>query len=355
MCNKNIFIKLVVVLFSLLRVTRNQMVSNCYDEEGETTCYYWRVSGMCQAAGYRNYMYQICRKTCNLCPSVYIPPYHIPTQKRVKKRNSCRDRRSRCPGWKEYCPEGNGYYQFMQKHCPRTCLHCVDKMCKDSNPKCKQYEVFGYCEPTHRYFGYMKKTCPKSCHFCISEKVNRTSNSSQKQAPKNLKKEFVCNFEENECDWSNQLFEDSGDWTVGIDTNGPKTGFDNSTKYLHTDVTYRGYFANLWLPWQLVLPENSNNRATITSGEKDEIMCFHFMYQLFNGRLLVQESKNPTMHDKQPKSRTLFETGTKSENWTLAQVSVHANNKYNLMIVGERYLKKSYISLDDFYFTKGKC
>lgn len=344
--------KLIFVLFSCLRVVNTQSLrSNCYDEEGETTCYYWRVSGMCQAVGYRNYMYQICRKTCNLCPSVYITPYPLPSRKRPRNRNPCRDRRSRCPSWKEYCRKGNEYFKFMQKHCPRTCLKCVDKTCKDSNPKCEQYEAFGYCDPTHRYFGYMKKTCPKSCRFCISEKIKKID---KKPRRKNLKKQFTCDFEENECDWTNQYFEDSGNWIVGVDKFGPNIGFNNSAKYLYTDVIYKGSMANLMLPWQLILPENFNSKTSTNRG-REEIMCFHFRYQLYNGRLRVQESKTPTINDKLPKSRTLFETGTNAGNWTLAEVNIHVAEKYNLLIIGERYLEKSYLSLDHFYFTKGDC
>lgn len=299
------------------------------------------MNGMCRRIGYRAYMNQICRRTCNLCPSIYVRPYYVPTKRPLQ---TCRDARVKCPSWKKYCKPGNEYYNFMTKHCRRTCLLCSDPTCKDLNWKCPNYVNAGYCDPDHRYFAYMRKNCAKSCEFCTTgaSKKGKTTEKPILQ----IKKEFECGFEIDECDWTNQFYEDNGDWLTGIDKNGPTKGYNDSEKYLYASILHRGYKAKLLLPWQLMLPEAGKSMGT---------MCFHFLYQISHGRLTVHETENPRMARKQPIPQTLLETLDYKHEWTRARLNVRADPNYNLMIIAQKGSEDSFIVMDDFYFTKGKC
>jgi len=338
----HVLLFLAVFICSIVQIT-TQAYGNCYDAGGETACYYWHMNGMCRRLGYRNYMYKICRRTCNLCPSIYVHPYNIPTKKPLR---ACRDVRTKCPSWKRYCKPGNEYYKFMMKNCQRSCLICSDPTCKDLNWKCPQYVQTGYCDPDHLYFAYMRKNCAKSCEFCTSS-ASKTSGVKMAERPiVRVKKKFECDFETNECDWTNQFYEDSGDWLTGIDKNGPAKGFNDSKNYLYPSISHRGFKANLLLPWQLMLPE---------AGKSMGIMCFHFLYQISHGRLTVHETENPRMARKQPHPQTLLETLDYKLEWTRARLNVRADPNYNLMIVAEKGAEDTFIALDDFFFIKGKC
>ncbi|XP_066913388.1 uncharacterized protein [Clytia hemisphaerica] len=336
---------LTILLLPCLHLVEGQEWGNCYDEGGETACYYWQMNGMCHQAGYRSYMYQICRRTCNLCPSILITPYPRPTKKIAYK--PCHDIRIKCPSWKEYCQPGNEYFSFMKKHCRRSCLFCADPNCKDLNVRCPRYKASGYCHHDHRYHNYMRKNCAKACQFCVREDKDIVQNGGRKPTLKKIRRYFECDFEKDECDWWNQPFGDTGDWAVGINKNGPQQGYNGSSKYLYVNVPYRGYRAKLWLPWQLVLPEGGLK----SYGE----MCFHFVYQITHGRLTVHEKAQPSMAAKHPNPRTLMETLDYKHKWTKAKLTVKVEPQSSLTIIGQQGVSTSFVALDNFYFTEGRC
>lgn len=327
-------------------IVQAQEWGNCFDEGGETACYYWRINGMCQQPNYRNYMYQICRRTCNLCPSKVVTAYPVPTTPIPYKK--CHDIRAKCPNWKEYCKPGNEYHNFMKKHCPRTCLVCSDPNCKDLNTRCPSFRLSGYCHNENRYFKYMRKNCPKACGFCVQNDTDVIDydGNKKKQELRRIEKYFECDFEKDECDWWNQAFDDTGEWIVGVDPKGPKRGYNGSDKYLYLDAPYRGYRAKLGLPWQLILPDGGRSMGN---------MCFNFVYQIPHGRLTVHQTPQPTLTSKSPNPQTLLETLNYRNDWTRIRLNVQADPRFYLTIIGEKGVTDSYIALDDFYFTKGSC
>ena len=340
---RNTILHTGIVLLFASAIIYCQEWGNCYDEEGETTCYYWRINGMCNQRNYRNYMYRICRRTCNLCPSKEVTPYPVPTTPIPYK--PCHDVRDKCPNWKEFCQPGNEYHVFMKKHCRRTCLVCADPNCKDLNSRCSTFKAAGYCHNEHRYFNYMRKSCQKSCEFCVRNNTDVIDYDGKK--PVQIEKYFKCDFEQNECDWWNRPFEDNADWAVGVDPNGPKHGYNGSAKYLYAETPHRGYRAKLWLPWQLILPDGGLKSL----GN----MCFHFVYQITNGRLTVHQTPQPTLHEKSPNPQTLLETLEYRHGWTRTRLNVKADPQFYLTVIGHKGVSDSYIALDDFYFTKGAC
>ena len=112
------FYSVLITLIGLRLVTCQGQHQHCYDESGESDCFYWKLGGMCQQPGYRSSMYQMCRKTCNLCPNIFVRSYVVPTKKVPYK--ACRDTQTGCPRWKRYCKAGNQYHDFMMKHCKRV-------------------------------------------------------------------------------------------------------------------------------------------------------------------------------------------------------------------------------------------
>ena len=226
----------------------------------------------------------------------------------------------------------------MRKNCRRTCLQCADIQCKDSNKNCALYDSYGYCHRDHKYFNFMKKTCSKSCRFCLS--------TAEKPRIQNLTKQFKCDFEQNECDWENQHVEDTSDWKVGLTQNGPNSGYNNSASYLYIDAPYPGYNAYLWLPWQLVLPDGTDEKGR---------MCLNFLYQLNDGELTVKQSHNPSVTNKIPKPNVLFSTNEKVTSWTHAQINTFVSSRYYLLLMGKKGRPYSYIVIDDIYFTDGGC
>ena len=140
----------------------------------------------------------------------------------------------------------------MLKHCPRTCLVCADPNCKDLNTRCQNFRLSGYCHNENRYFNYMRKNCPKACNFCVQNETDVVDYDGSKEQKVRIDKYFECDFEKNECDWWNQPFGDTGDWSVGVDPRGPKRGFNESASYLYLDAPYRGYRGKLGLPLSLI-------------------------------------------------------------------------------------------------------
>ena len=317
---------------------------NCYDEGGETACYYWRINGMCRHRAYRDNMYRICRRTCNLCPSKVVPAYYVPTTAIPYK--PCHDVRDKCLSWKRYCEPNNEYFSFMQKHCRRTCLFCSDPNCKDLHVRCPSYHLSGFCHNEHKYFNYMRKNCQKSCSFCVQNGTDMAGDKKTEVVPR-VERFFECGFERDECDWWNQPFDDTGDWAVGVDPKGPKEGYKGSSKYLYAQVPFRGYRAKLWLPWQLILPDGGLKSL----GD----MCFHFVYRITHGRLTVHQTPQPTLVRKNQNPQTLLETLDYKSEWTQTRLNVKADPQFHLSIIGQKGVSTSYIALDDFYFTKGAC
>lgn len=325
---------LILIFVVLLHIFHIFAQTGCYDTD-ESTCYYWRISGMCEHRSYYNLMYETCRRTCNLCPSVsVIQPAVV-----VTSATKCQDKREECPAWKKHCKESSQYYNFMKKNCQRSCLFCADENCINSNKKCERYQSYGYCDRYHKYFSYMKRNCARACEFC-EQHMNATS------TPQNLTKEFLCDFEKHTCDWENQHFEDTADWTVGVLPNAPMTGYNNSKSYLYLDTQYRGSQAKLWLPWQLVLPE---------SAEKKGVMCFNMMYQLNGGEVKVIQTAVSTAFDKFPSPSILFSTKVKALTWSHARFNVHVSKGYYITLIGEHGRPMSFIAIDYVYFTNGKC
>ena len=44
------------------------------------------------------------------------------------------------------------------------------------------------------------------------------------------KKEYVCDFEGDFCDWANQPIDDAANWAVGVASGGPSSGAKGSGK-----------------------------------------------------------------------------------------------------------------------------
>merc|ERR1712042_186893 len=104
------------------------------------------------------------------------------------------------------------------------------------------------------YHEFMKKNCELTCNLCAPPSANPHTTSKTKFDFNKLTKEFVCDFEIDECDWINQPFDDTSDWLVGHNENGPAKGFNSTNSYLYlADTIQEDYYAILLLPWQLVL------------------------------------------------------------------------------------------------------
>lgn len=198
----------------------------------------------------------------------------------------------KCPTWKkkDYCQVENRYHEFMRRNCRKTCAFCEGvQRCADLRKGCSRYESRGYCESSHAYHLFMERNCQRSCGFCETEDdaENKTRKKKRKKKRNDWttkQREFQCHFETDECDWSNERFEDTCDWKAGVDTKGPKTGHNGTQKYLYLEHTYEGYYAILWLPWQLVLPDGVYRRGP---------MCLHFWYQMSGGKVERADESYP--------------------------------------------------------------
>ena len=240
----------------------------------------------------------------------------------------------------------------MTKNCPRACLFCEDERCVDRKPRCEKYRSLGYCADNHMYSRFMQKNCEHSCKFCLSPE---TTTRNEVESYEN--KEFVCDFETDECDWWNQPLDDTADWLIGVNKHGPVTGFNGSANYTYLDAEYETYYAIMKLPWQLILSD----------GEKEPgKMCFHFMYQLMNGnrglghrglgaKLSVSQIANPTLENTVTSAVVKFTTTDEKSRWTHAKVDVYVSEHFELRLKGVKGGPKSVVAIDYIFFTRGKC
>ena len=309
----------------------------CNDSLDPYTCNNWLMHDMCIDENYRSLMVQNCQKTCNFCNAASEITFD-------REEQSCRDSGESCLKWRRHCEEGGKHYNFMKRNCQRTCLFCADKTCIDKNTKCKYYRNRGYCRRKDTHHGYMKKNCEKSCKFCLP--LNEDRDVEYNTQINNYIEEFLCDFEINECDWSNQIFEDTADWAIGIDNYGPKTGFNNSGKYIYLNAEYADYYAYLWLPWELILPNNTKER-----GE----MCLHLMYQMDDCTMSVYEKATPTLSNKYPSAVLKYTTENKATTWTHVKVNVYVSERYYLLIKGVKGHPESYLAIDRAFFSDGEC
>jgi len=320
--------------------------SACTDALDAYTCYKWRVDNICSDMSYRSLAIDNCRRSCNLC---YRPPIVrvIPDPIIGVDNSRCEDKKDYCMKWRKHCEEGERYYDVMKKNCQRTCLFCTDQACQDNKPKCEAYRNLGYCKRTHRYHKFMKSHCEQSCKFCLPPDNDEIINSKPMHA-RVYSKEFLCEFESDECDWSNQIFEDTANWVVGLDKHGPTTGFNNSGKYLYLDGAYEDYYGYLLLPWELILPDNSSARVAK--------MCLHFRYQMSDGEITVSQRAIPSLTNKTPSRVVKYKSGTKVRNWKHVKVNnIRASDRYHLMIKGTKGHQESFIAIDHVFFTRGEC
>ena len=244
--SKSVFI-ILQILHIIAGSLFNQRDEQCTDIFDSGTCYKWFMYGMCKDNNFIH-IAENCKRTCNRCPTVI-------TKTLKKKRNNkafeevCKDEDSDCLSWQNQCQEGSEFYDFMQTNCRRTCHFCVDKNCKDRINSCKAYRNQGFCRINNPYHNYTKKYCEKTCGYCLNYEKETMKEKEKKENKKAFErvfaektrkilrqpkyvKEFPCDFEIDECDWSNQIFDDTGDWSVGIHRDGPKRGYNNSKNYL---------------------------------------------------------------------------------------------------------------------------
>ena len=332
----HIFLMITVLYSSKIVHAQN---GACYDLDNAWSCYSWFLSGLCTERTYYNYMYKNCRKTCNLCPVIETKR---PAEKVKVDGTVCKDNRNKCLQWRIHCGESSEYFDFMTKHCQRSCKFCVDKNCADKNKNCEKYEQVGYCDLDHKYFRFMNKTCPKACGFCLP----KDKRNEPMRVNLYLPKKYHCNFTKHTCEWENVHFEDGADWKIGLVQYGPQSGF-NSTKgsYLYLDTRLEGYDAKLWLPWILVLPKD----------EKRGSMCLRFMYQLSGGTLSVIQNESPTLARKFPQRQILFRTKIPTSAWEAANVLIQATDSNYLLLVGLKGRPSTFIIIDELYFTEGVC
>lgn len=312
----------------------SQYYEECQDRLDSYTCEMWKSSGMCADYSYSYLMTENCQLTCGFCPAYQRP----------KPKIDCKDKRKSCFKWKRYCQPNSEFYTFMTRNCPRTCLFCEDENCFDKEEKCAKFTQHGYCQQHSRYFDSMRKNCEQSCKFCLGV-VDKDEQMKNEIA--NYNKEFFCDFEQDECDWTNNVFEDTAEWLTGVDSNGPKTGYNDTKSYLYLDAKYDGYYGYLRLPWQLFLPINE-----MSKGE----MCFHFMYQLDHGaELVVMQRDSPTLANKFPGYDKKLTIKTKSTGWTHSKVDVHVSDGFELVLKGVKGETESYVAIDYVFFTKYAC
>jgi len=347
-------VMLTCVLLCVVVVVVGQRSSTCRDKVDYYTCYNWSLNGMCTEPSYRQLAMQNCRRTCNMCYDTWATNDVTNTNSNNDDNNNngeaCKDNRSTCSKWVKHCRKNSAYYEFMSENCRRTCGFCTDASCADINKRCDKYKKRNYCEITHMYHAFMKKNCELTCNFCRppTKSVKKTvMKKNPYETFLNLKKEYLCDFEEDECDWINQPFDDTADWSVGRNENGPAKGFKSSNGYLYlASGVYEDYYANLLLPWQLVLPDG----VTVLGK-----MCLHFMYIMNDGKLTVSQRATPTSRNKFPPTVVKFTATSRTLSWKHAAVDVMVSDSYELVIKGTKGVPQSYLAIDYLFFTKGGC
>jgi len=80
--------------------------------------------------------------------------------------NTCVDKESSCPNWKNagYCT--GTYKDYMKQNCPKSCGYCGGGTCANTctgRCDCDGWAKYGYCKTNP---GYMHKYCKKSCKLC---------------------------------------------------------------------------------------------------------------------------------------------------------------------------------------------
>jgi len=352
---------LVCVLSCSVAVVVVGQSSSCRDKVDYYTCYNWSVNGMCTEPSYRQLAMQNCRRTCNMCWDTWASNDVANTDSSSSSSSNnnnnnndngekCEDNRTTCSKWKKHCRHNSAYYEFMTENCRRTCGFCVDETCADINKRCEKYKKKNYCDIQHMYHAFMKKNCELTCKLCRPPTKNvkpKAKSPLNSQRFRNLKKEFLCDFEVDECDWINQPFDDTADWSIGRNENGPAKGFKSSNGYLYlAGKIYEGYYANLLLPWQLILPDG------VTSLGK---MCLHFMYMMNDGKLTVSQRGTPTSRNKFPPTVVKFTNEKPTLRWKHATVDVMVTDSFELVIKGRKGVRQSYLAIDYLFFTKGGC
>ncbi|XP_067040879.1 nematocyst expressed protein 6-like isoform X1 [Acropora muricata] len=75
------------------------------------------------------------------------------------------DRYAWCPYWKSkgHCRTGSRYFDFMGKHCQKSCKCVTPVPCKNKHKNCVPWARSGYC---HSYKAYMDQFCKQSCGKC---------------------------------------------------------------------------------------------------------------------------------------------------------------------------------------------
>jgi len=339
-----------VLLFLHFHLAQGQ--STCRDSEDYYTCHNWSLQGMCTEPSYRQLAMENCKRTCNMCWG-NRNANDVTNSNRYNNNNDnikevCEDRDTSCSKWTKHCIEHSQYHEFMNENCRRTCGFCTDATCADINKRCTKYKERKYCEVTNVYHAFMKKNCERTCGLCTPPtKDAKTTPRTRLESFKSLKKEFLCDFEMDECDWMNQPFDDTAEWSVGRNPSGPPRGFKGSSGYLYLDdAIYEDYYANLLLPWQLVLPDG------VTSLGK---MCMHFMYVMNDGKLTVSQRATPTSRNKFPPTVVKFTNEKPALSWKHATVDVRVSDSYELIIKGTKGASHSYLAIDYLFFTKGGC
>ncbi|XP_012561173.2 uncharacterized protein LOC105846713 [Hydra vulgaris] len=325
---------MVFVIASFIKPNLAQS-QNCVDLASPQTCYSLFMSRMCRDISQYQFMFSYCKKTCEFCTS---------STSHISKFANCEDRRHQCPKWKHFCSHESKYYSFMASNCQKTCLFCSETNCIDLDENCSDFAKLGYCSNEH--FFNMEKKCPRSCGVCSNKKYE----NFVKKDNQDVIKEFFCDFENNECDWINEHFDDTADWKVGIINGETKLNKNLSNNYLYLKTEHESYFGNLLLPWQLVLPDPVQD-----IGE----MCLNFELQMSGGKISIMEIQNPSNKNKNPTPRIIYSLDKVNENvakeWNKIQVTVNVSSKNNLIIVGTKGPIGTYIAIDNMFFVAGSC
>lgn len=322
----------------------DEVSEECSDIFDPGTCYSWLKEGMCSDPNFK-YIAQNCQKTCHLCPVKIFKRVKVENEeeKEMLKVNVCQNKKGACLKWRKHCKKGAKFFDFMSENCRRACHFCKSKSCDDTTSRCSNFRSRGFCRLSSSNHNYMKKHCELSCGFCVH---TEGENDEEKNKFRIYHMEFPCSFETNECDWINQIFDDTADWKVGLDLNGPRSGYRNSLKYMYLDAQYKGYFANFILPWNLVLPIDEMNRGN---------MCFHFMYQMTGGEIFVAERPTPSSAMKYPADIVVHRTNHFAHQWRHEKVNIRVTEQFHLVLKGVKGNPGTYIIIDNIFFTEGEC
>ena len=326
----------IYAISTLLKFASPQSL-DCFDVAPQWTCYSLSLNHMCRDLAHYQYMNSNCKKTCGFCSTTEQLPFAQPVI-----NIDCKDKRHQCSSWKNHCHQESSYYNFMVSNCRKTCMFCSEDSCIDFHEKCSDYEKLGYCSTTNKYFAFMQDKCAYSCGFCKQTYYENTIKKDFKDAVK----EFYCNFEINECDWTNEYFEDTADWKVGETKGGPRSNFNTSNSYLYLQTEYESYVGKLLLPWQLVLPDSNGDNGK---------MCLHLELQMSGGKVSLIQVENPSSENKNPIPRVIYLSEKIKKEWIDVQVTVNVNSRNNLLIVGTKGRPGTYIAIDNLFFVSGKC